>query len=343
MKRVYFIIICITVLLTALYSQSYPLYDMELIKTFNSGEGNEELKNMTNVPVGGPTALAFDKDGFLYISDILNSRVVKYDKNIRYVQEYKDCYAAGAGQLFINDDGEFISYKEKIISIDTKNGDMKASVNFYDSSYKDKLPPSSTFIYKNGTVYTYLKDDSLISIPNPGIDNKLNMDKILDEKQTLEMLNKKTSNDLKTVTFDIKDNSKVIEKSLIVQDIKNNKGDTLELETQNFEDFYQFHKVVNTDKSKMEETDKVYLKTLTNEYIEKNLSNIIYLGKDKDNNSYWWGAGIYVFNNTGKVIEAFKYDSKRSKVYPAIHPSGDVYFLNYDGEKNYLYRIKRVW
>ncbi len=71
-----------------------------------------------------------------------------------------------------------------------------------------------------------------------------------------------------------------------------------------------------------------------------------YLGKDLSNNLYWLcGAYILICTSDGMFIDfLYQYNAMYiAKTFPAIHPSGDIYFLDYDDKAVYLYRIKNVW
>ncbi len=74
-------------------------------------------------------------------------------------------------------------------------------------------------------------------------------------------------------------------------------------------------------------------------------SGVTYFGKDAKGNQYWSEVSEYVsvFSNQGFVIDYFRYDFSKSKTLPAVHPCGDVYFLDYDKDGVYLYRVENVW
>jgi len=72
------------------------------------------------------------------------------------------------------------------------------------------------------------------------------------------------------------------------------------------------------------------------------------LGKDKDDNQYWGNFfgkdyNLFVFDKDGWLMEAFTPKNINIKIHPAIHPLGDVYFLDFDGKSNYLYMVPRTW
>ena len=74
-----------------------------------------------------------------------------------------------------------------------------------------------------------------------------------------------------------------------------------------------------------------------------------YIGKDRDDNIYWvvgflGNRKIIVLNQYGDILDFFRYrESLKSYGYPAVHPSGDIYKMDFDEKHHYLYRIKRVW
>jgi hypothetical protein len=80
--------------------------------------------------------------------------------------------------------------------------------------------------------------------------------------------------------------------------------------------------------------------------LNKDAYGMTYLGKDSNSNQYWHNStldAILVFNEHGYCQDFFKYDNNKSKTLPAIHPSGDVHFLDYDKNGVYLLRIENVW
>lgn len=71
------------------------------------------------------------------------------------------------------------------------------------------------------------------------------------------------------------------------------------------------------------------------------------LGRDIDGNYYWsiLHTAVLVFNPDGFLIDSFYIDRNDSVTIPALHPSGDVYFLglNNSGSEISLNKIYRRW
>ena len=188
------------------------------------------------------------------------------------------------------------------------------------------------FIYIDNSVYFYQKDGTFICIPNPDNNSEENMNKALSGYKAIQYFNNQARSS-------VNKNIKIDEKQRIIIDD--------EIITSDYEAYYEYYKEQRNMESRNISLNAIANGSLTGfseEYLN-NLRNIYYLGKDLDKNVYWTLANIYilVFNKFGQLIEAFKFDHKKTKILPAIHPDGDVYFLDYDGEQNYLYRINRRW
>jgi sugar lactone lactonase YvrE len=325
-----------------LFSQDIPTLNMELAKTFPMGRGEEKLSLCLQCPSEtGPSAISFDKNDNLFISDILAERLVKYDSAFNFKEEYRDGYANSANQLFISDDGEFITLIHTTIAVDDANGKKKFIVALLDSPFKNQIPSNPDFVYTDNSVYFRLKSDELININNPSKDNKKNMEKA--SKATQKNLNGSTNDPNKSMSG-------------------NNQNDTLKIEKLNSEDvIISDDKVKTRDfaifnkywKKKREEEKQLNRNSVQPSEQESNIYDLnkipsgyfTYVGKDMAGNYYWdinWSR-ICVFNEKGSLIQYFRYGKNKSKVLPTIHPSGDIYFLNYDEKGVYLYKIPKTW
>jgi hypothetical protein len=75
------------------------------------------------------------------------------------------------------------------------------------------------------------------------------------------------------------------------------------------------------------------------------MTNNSYMGTDLRGNVYW-NVGSYrgiVFGPSGWVIGSISYDRTDMVGRPVVHPSGDIYFIDFDTEYVYLRRIQNVW
>ena len=328
-------LICVTI-----SSEGIPKYNMELANTFSRGGEKHELWTTIKAPSqNGPEAITFDGEGNLYISDLLKERLVKYSQTWQYIGEYINGYAWGTGQLFITDNNEFIKINPYSVAIDDSKGNKKASILLYYSEYKNIVPSYPDFTYTDNTVYFRLKDGRLVKIENPGLDNEENLSKakIIDEAEQFPALEEflLEENRVNNPSHSI---AKLDDKAIIVQKQK--------VMTRNFDIFFDYWQKKRNISGQRENT------VLYEEEVEQTIdlskiqpSYMTYMGQDADGNYYWDYCmnSMLVFSAKGIILDYFVYDMKKSRTVPAVHPSGDVYFLDYDQYGVYLYKIHRVW
>jgi len=302
-----------------LYSNEYNVYQQELVQIYKVGNSKGEFILDLSTPYdNGPSAISFDANGKLYIVDIVKYRLVVFYNN-KFVNEYYNLFSCKSRQLEIRED-YLISYGDQCISIDNIDFRKKAIVYLNESIYKDEIPNITNIIFTDDIIFLYLKNGSILSISNLGLDWEENNKKILGHNETEALFEFGEKYNLFGLTIDDK-------KRIFLNG---------ELLTRNYEAFYKYWEEINID---MKDHKFIPLKP---EYSD----NAIFIGKDVNNNFYWdiGLSHIYVFNKNGLVLELFKYNKKREyKTLPAIHPSGDVYFLDYDENGVYLYRVKNVW
>jgi hypothetical protein len=123
-------------------------------------------------------------------------------------------------------------------------------------------------------------------------------------------------------------------------DDKNRLFENGELLTTDFKTFYKYwqekHK---TEKIKEPGNYHYFYDDLSDYWVDN------YFGKDQTGN-YYWRSGrthIFVFDPQGWLIEAIEYKDRNYQTLPAVHPGGDIYFLDYDPTGVRLYRIARRW
>ena len=93
MKKKAFLLTLILLISFQILGQDIFKYDMELVHTFTRGKGKDQLMTVTHVPSqNGPTAFTFDKKGNLYISNTVMDRLVKFDINYKFVEEYLNVF-----------------------------------------------------------------------------------------------------------------------------------------------------------------------------------------------------------------------------------------------------------
>jgi hypothetical protein len=199
-------------------------------------------------------------------------------------------------------------------------------VSYFDSVYENRVVRYSSFYYGN-VVFAYLKDGSVISVVNPGIDSKVNNQNMLNPLMTRSLFNKPESYGLRGLSIDEK-NRFFLNDNLV---------------TRFYNSFYEYwderHKRIESKKD---------VKASFVKYARQFLSDGVpteFVGRDIRENSYWQrNNGIIVFDGEGWPIDLFFPKNESSvKTTFSVHPSGDVYFIDYDKNGVYLYRIANVW
>ena len=88
-----------------------------------------------------------------------------------------------------------------------------------------------------------------------------------------------------------------------------------------------------------------------------NYSSMKLLRYDNDNNVYIRcleknnnKAYLYVFNKLGQKLISFNYDDLKdtalkngNRVWPAVSPNGDIYFMRSDESGTYFWKVERQW
>ena len=103
------------------------------------------------------------------------------------IKELKNCFCISGSQLFINNQGELITYDSRAIAVDKPNGEKKFLVNLTEGNYKYKYKQYK-YIYNDNNVYVQLEDSSYICVENPGPNWEDNIYKTLDPLATKEKL-----------------------------------------------------------------------------------------------------------------------------------------------------------
>jgi len=335
-KNILTLLIFFFIQIIRINTQDFIEYNMVLVKTFPKGSNKGELQLNSKLPQGGPTAMNFDQDGNLYIIDLLNRRLLKFDNNFKQIDDIKDIHAISAKKLIITADNDVIGFNNKVFTVDSLSGQKKIKIDLNISNLNDKIDDNPNFIYNDNLVFLYLKNGDIVSIADPNNDAKKNTEKIMNKKETKKYLEDREKSLLLSIFKLNKDDPNVKDNNFIIIN-----G---ELQNHDYKDFYKFHKKIRQEKELKCKILNNKLEKFTDAYLEK-LMEMKYIGKDKNGNVYWqlFSSKILIFNNNGDIIDAFKYDYLKSYISPAVHPNGDIYFLNYDDKNTYLYKINRIW
>jgi hypothetical protein len=338
MKKIVFAFCMIIFHILNLYCDQVNNYSLELIKTFGVGNNENTLGYASTRERGpgdepGPSAYNFYNNN-LYVMDSWNSCIKKFDKNFNLLENFNNLDLYQPWKIEVDNFENFnVLYSSGIIKID-KNGNKIFYIDFKRRGYEIKADPLKSIIMDN-IIYIFMNDGSLKYIKDPGLDAKANAKKI---KDISELNLNDSSDNASTRVMSSSDTSEVkIENGVIIKDS--------ELFIRDFEKYLHYKQTHRTaPETRTMQTVKSNTSRDVNEFLKPGFINT-YLGKDQDGNVYWDANSIVlVLNPDGVMIDAFTVDQNKVDVrFPAIHPSGDVYFMGYDPEGVYLYKVKRVW
>jgi len=314
-----------------IFADSFHKYDMKLVHTFITGTKEGEIQTMMLDPGdNGPYSFAFDQYGNIYIPDPLNSRLNKYNKNYDYLMKYDKDYSLAYAKLLYIDTPEidFRVYFYYGFKYYNKDGEKKIHI----STRGNKNVIRNGFFYFDNTVYIELEGNKWISVENPSVDWKENEKNILDEEITMKKLKAgkliTENGQQKMLRLDDKDR-------LLLDD---------ELITKNIHTFvnYWHEKHAEDNMTGKDLVELPYTKRITD------LKDLTFYGKDNYGNTYWdYGRfSILVFDKNGWLIDGIRYVEKiEGGLVPliAIHPTGDIYLLDYDWDGVYLFKIDKKW
>lgn len=322
-------------LFSNLFSQNMYKYPPEIIAQYSAGSGANEFK-LTNsdwdYPIKlGPTNITVNESGEIFIFDYYNLRIVGLDNNFLF----KDYININEGQVmrnaldfYIADDLLF-SFEIDVCWFQANkfNGDSVISLGFRSQKTKGLIDDYNYYADKD-LIIVYKKDGQMIGVVNPENVNRDNIRKnTLNTKQLKDYIEK---NSLKKYYID--DDNNLFINGLFY--------------TRKFDKFDKYwknyYKINNMADGRYSIIPKTYLKGYFH-----------YVGMDSNHNIYFrhGSASIYIFNNKGVLIDLFKYDQDSNEenktkrvISPAIHPSGDLYFMTYSNSKDcILIRYKNVW
>jgi hypothetical protein len=330
MKKILYLLFYI-ILSSFLNAQEYNVYNQELLYKFDIGVKINQLGYSNSFNPGGeypgPSAICFDEDGNLYIEDYWKNRIAVFNSEFEYIKQLLDKH--DSRRDFEKSDLLEI-YNKKILKhyigfrLIIYSMQNQFEVYFTGTKYKDVIK-SIPFVYSNDIIIISLRDGNIMSIPNLGPDWEENNKKILDYEETKALFKPGAMYNLKGLTLD--DKNRIFLNG--------------ELLTRDYKVFYEYWKERFSRCGY--EDNKKYL--LSNWVSSKSASDMTYLGRDIADNYYWKCMYKYIaiYNPIQSFFYFFEYYYNKSKTLPAVHPSGDVYFLDYDENGVYLYRVKNVW
>ncbi|MBB6481230.1 hypothetical protein [Spirochaeta isovalerica] len=109
--------------------------------------------------------------------------------------------------------------------------------------------------------------------------------------------------------------------------------------TSQYDIYYKYH----MDKNGLRDSERLSNKDFD---IPPGKSTEIQLaGEDSYGNTYWNFLEKYIIirDSEGYLLEFFEYDESKSKTNIAVSPTGDIFFLDYNAEFTFIYKIANTW
>jgi len=307
------------------FAQNYNKYEMELIKEFENGSEINEIKvgdTGLNPLDAAPTGMGIGPDGNIYIADYLNDRIaIVNDKTLEITDSIKGTkYLDSSKSLEVREDiilGRRVGYR----LFGYKDGEEIYNVGFEELT--NNTVTFTSVLYYNNIVFAYSVDRKIRCVVNPSMEKLDNKKRFRGPEKTREMFEPDSEVDVGELTIDENDR-------LFFE------GKILNKDFRLFANYWlEEHKGVSHQQ---------HIEGFTNEAYRK-MKNNTYIGKDALGNTYWLVGSFrfIVINQNGWIIHGGKFDQYKSRTLPAVHPSGDIYFLDYDENGVYLYKIERRW
>jgi len=339
MKRIVAISILFSIL-SALFAQQFSIYKSETIKAFPVDVSvNSFLLDWESTEPNGPTAIGFNAEGDAYISDPIKSRLVVLDQAFTITSVHEQLYSEYVRNILISNSNIF-SYNDFYMLCD------KA----FEKSFFINLKHTGSSLRVAGTIVDFSVIGALViihnqqgvlySILNPGTDPAENNRRMLNTAQTRALFDNPSAHGLDSVMLDNKNR-------LFVRG---------ELVTRSYEAFLTYH----MEKRGVAEVLQ-YCRLSQHKYqaITYKGNGLSYIGRDNNKNWYWFTSGyLSIFSDNGLQIDLINLNNNSWKTTPAIHPSGDIYFLDYkepdysdqgfpiantEGKEVFVKRIQNVW
>ncbi len=361
MKSMNFIFLLLLYSTSFVSSQQYHNYEIELVRTFPFGIEGEamSLKMRSPTEIGEEFLMCFsDSDKFL-IFDTEQVVFHEYNHNFEFIRRVQVNFEVGdilADRMEYISENEINLYSNRNINFYQYNNEGTSQIVILSRQSSggfgfDMDTRISSMLYINNTIFYWLNDGDFLSIIEPGTNFIENNRNILNTEETRALFGENSEYEANGLNID--ENNR-----LFLHD---------ELITRDYDTFYLYwqerHRLTGSSEPERDFSMR------GSSFLSRNFSNTpIFIGMDSDSNYYWsiGQSGILVFNAQGFLIDIFICDQAASKIWPTVHPSGDVYFFTWEEEYEeiqqfsdtpgpgssiyeissatfYLYRITRRW
>ncbi|GEM_PF-3133300 len=315
----YLFTIIFFLLIMNIVSQEYHIYEENIVFTIYPKEIGRDLVDFYIDYPQGPTGIAFDNNGSLYISDAVNESLIVFNNNYQYQNSFMNLHS-GFSHLIEICGTDVYGYGDNYFTLDRKF--MKYfQIHLIDKNWNPILP---------GYIFDFSFNGNAVSI----VDEKGECYQILDPCDDVEANNSKIERHGKLGY----DRNILSNTNTFSEIINKRKKDSLGLRIYsvfilsilNYEGFDSFDVFRESPKNVFQP-------------INPKSNGVYYLNGNCSQCIHWYSIAIkevYIFKHN-YIIDTIHITT--NKTFPAIHPSGDIYFLDYDDKAVYLYRIKNVW
>jgi hypothetical protein len=344
MKKAICIIIILILSSLQIYSDEIKGYKAEMVKFFDTADRSKEAVGFSKFNNGiagcGPNCFTISNEDIIYVCDPCNYRIAKYDINFNYLGEIKTRNSILADRIKIsnNSDIYFMCRGSEMVKMDSAGND---SYKMYATQISSQVFINDNFFPIDNYLFFYDSTNKLRLIDKKG--------KIEDSDQTKtilqQVLTSRSRKNFENTTNGANINNYIEEKGLLCIDNK-----VLHPDFSIYEKYNQFKKALAMGKS-TETAIEIDLSSLQ-------LHSYLFIGYDKDNNSYWSSLKtiklpdtnkkeyeniIIVFNNFGNIININKNTISHNNV--SVSSAGDLYFM-IEGVRVggvAFYKITRRW
>jgi hypothetical protein len=314
-------------------AKEYHEYETKVVHQFEIGSGINQLNVMKGEfgsytgPVG-PAAMNFTGN-VLIIADALNGRIVELDEKFQFRKTTKINTEITLGHIYKGDNHYIFYYEIEILTAFNQHGDTLFNFNINNGNDPVFKAGSATL----GALH--IQDDFFI-VKDTTSGRFIHIDNYLSENIKVN-----SYSDIEGAQLMVENIRKKNPGTEIEIDGRNRILINDELSTLNYEEYYNYWTSIH--KQTLVKNPNALDFSLREYSFLKNQP--FFIGKDKENNTYWaYPQGLtLVFDTNGFLLDIFIPGSITSMIFPAVHPSGDVYFMEWDKEYVSLYKVDRRW
>lgn len=305
---------------SSLFSEEFLSYEENLVHTF------ENLGLLSDSAYENkPSSISVDNNNNFIIADMVNKRILIFDKNYKLIDEYiDDAYVSSSTYLNnYNDTLLFgVNSSSRHFILNKANG-KSVEVNI---KYSISDPNTTATVFTEKVIFSYLRDGSLVSFVLEDVD-ELRYSNMLNREDTHNLFKESSKYGLMGYTLDDKD--RIFYEGVLVNGLHS-------IMYQYWSENHTKYSLVNPSVVPgVPEFSK--LKNVSSAFIGSDLNGNYYRSND---------TGAIVFDPQGWVLAYI--DFKHKGLTPAtVNSDGDLFYLvkEYSNNKTVinLYKIERQW